>query len=167
MTSSERVHPEHSLNNTRSEDSVLVSQRIMKGLKSLFHSLLYIAALKLSSATIRTRREAGTVVPNGDDVRPDRRPEDRAISGAISLFSKVLLSLPAKETHSSSLSAIEAFAAKLREEVQEFSAREDAGRKPALPRFVGRARVSRSPALESLKVTLNLARGDLESSLAF
>jgi len=101
LTSSERVYPDHSQNDTRSEDSILVSRRIRK------------------------------------------------------------------ENHINSLSAIEVFVSKLREEVLEFAARDKAEKKPSVPRFGRRAKVSRSPGLENLKVTLNLARGDLESSLAF
>lgn len=169
LTSSERVHPDCSrLNNTRSEDSKLVSQRIFMGLRQLCQSLLYIAALKLCPTTSRARSDARTAVPNGAAAtRLDRRSDERTLTHALNLFSKVLLSLPAQETHVNSLSAIEVFVAKLNEEVLEFSARDDAAQKPAARRFGRKAEISRSPGLESLKVTLNLARGDLESSFAF
>lgn len=168
LTSSERVYPDRSsLNVTRSEDPKLVSQRIIKGLRRLCQSLLYIAAMKMCRTTFRPRPEARPVIPNGNASRFDKRSDERAITNALNLFGKVLLSLPAKETHVNSLSAIEVFVAKLREEVLEFSARNDAEKKPPLPRFGRKAKISRSPGLESLKVTLNLARGDLESSLAF
>lgn len=169
LTSSERVHPDCShLNDTRSEDSRLVSQRIFMGLRQLCHSLLYITALKLCPMTFKARSDARTAVPDGAAAaRFDRRSDERALTHALNLFSKVLLSLPAKETHVNSLSAIEVFVAKLNEEVLEFSARNDAADKPAAPRFGRKAEISRSPGLESLKVTLNLARGDLESSFAF
>lgn len=166
MTSSERVYPDHGLNDTRSKDSRLVSQRIRKGLGRLCQSLLYITALKLCPG--RLRPEARPAVPNGAAASGfDRRAEEKAISNALTLVGKVLRSLPAKENHINSLSAIEVFVSKLHEEVLEFAARDKAEKKPFVPRFGRRDKVSRSPGLENLKVTLNLARGDLEASLAY
>lgn len=167
MTSSERVYPDHGLNDTRSKDSRLVSQRIRKGLRQLCQSMLYITALKLSSAAGRLRPEARHAASNGAAASFNRRAEEKAISNALTLVGKVLKSLPAKENHINSLSAIEVFVSKLHEEVLEFAARDKAGKKPFVPRFGRRDKVTRSPGLENLKVTLNLARGDLEASLAY
>jgi len=168
LTSSERVYPDHSQNDTRSEDSILVSRRIRKGLRQLCKSLLCITALKLCPASGRLRQEARPAAPNGVAASGfDAPAEQKALSNALTLVGKVLGSLPTKENHINSLSAIEVFVSKLREEVLEFAARDKAEKKPSVPRFGRRAKVSRSPGLENLKVTLNLARGDLESSLAF
>lgn len=167
LTSSERVYPDHGLNGTRSEDSKLVSRRIRKGLRQLCKSLLCITALKLCPVSGRLRQEARPVAPNGSAPSLDARAEEKALANALTLVGKVLGSLPTKENHVNSLSAIEVFVSKLREEVLEFAARDKAEQKPSVPRFGRRAKVSRSPGLENLKVTLNLARGDLESSLAF
>lgn len=168
MTSSELAYPDHGLNNTRSEGSRLVSQRIKKGLRQLCQSLLYVTAMKLCPVAGRLRQEAVPAAPH--EAAPcgfDRRAEDNALSNALALVGKVLGSLPAKENHVNSLSAIEVFVSKLREEVLEFVAKDKAEKKPVVPRFGKRDKVTRSPGLENLKVTLNLARGDLESSLAF
>lgn len=167
LTSSERVYPDHSQNDIRSEDSKLVIRRIRKGLRQLCKSLLCITALKLCSASGRLRQEARPATPNGAAPCFDAPAEQKALSNALTLVGRVLGSLPTKENHVNSLSAIEVFVSKLREEVLEFAARDKAGKKPSVPRFGRRAKISRSPGLEDLKVTLNLARGDLESSLAF
>lgn len=167
LTSSERVYPDHSQNDTRSEDSKLVIRRIRKGLRQLCKSLLCITALKLCPASGRLRQEARPAVPNGAAPCLDARAEEKALSNALTIVGKVLRTLPAKENHINSLSAIEVFVSKLREEVLEFAARDKAEKKPSVPRFGRKSKVSRSPGLENLKVTLNLARGDLESSLAF
>ncbi len=168
LTSSERVYPDHGLNSTRLEDSKQVGQRIRKGLRQLCQSLFYIAALKLYTAAGRLRQEERPSVPAGAPSSGfDARAEEKVFSNAISLVGKVLGSLPTKENHVSSLSAIEVFVSKLREEVLEFAAADKAEQKPPVPRFGRKAKVTRSPGLENLKVTLNLARGDLESSFAF
>jgi hypothetical protein len=166
LTSSERVYPDHGPNGTRSEDSKQVSQRIRKGLRQLCQSLFCIAALKLCTAAGRLRPEA-KAASNGAASGIDMRSEEKALSSALTLVGKVLSSLPTKEKHVNSLSAIEVFVSKLREEVLEFAALDKAEKKPSVPRFGKRTRVTRSPGLENLKVTLNLARGDLEASLAF
>jgi hypothetical protein len=167
LTSSELAYPDHGLNETRSEGSKLVSRRIRKGLRQLCQSSL-VSSLKLCPVAGRLRQEARPAVPNGSAPSGfDRRAEDNALSNALALVGKVLGSLPAKENHVNSLSAIEVFVSKLREEVLEFVVKDKAEKKPVVPRFGKRDKVTRSPGLENLKVTLNLARGDLESSLAF
>ncbi|CAG1065870.1 hypothetical protein BAC1_01462 [uncultured bacterium] len=166
LTSSERVYPDHGPNGTRSEDSKQVSRRIRKGLRQLCQSLFCIAALKLCTAAGRLRPEAKAASNGAAASGIDMRSEEKALSSALALVGKVLSSLPTKEKHVNSLSAIEVFVSKLREEVLEFAAPDKAEKKP-FPRFGKRTRVTRSPGLENLKVTLNLARGDLEASLAF
>ena len=168
LTSSERVHPEYSRrNNSRSEDYRHVSQRIRRSLRQFCQSLLYIAAMKLCRANAIVRHEAGPSDGTGVS-RLAWRYDDKTLSNAFTTFSKILSSLPAKDTHVNSLSAIDVFVSKLREEVQEFCARDSkAEKKPFVPRFGRRDKVSRSPGLENLTVTLNLARGDLEVSFAF
>lgn len=168
LTSSERVYPDHGMNGIRSEDSKLLSRRIRKGLRQLCKSLLCITALKLCPSSGRLRQEARLAVPNwAASSGFDARAEEKARSNALTLVGKVLSSLPAKENHVNSLSAIEVFVSNLREEVLEFAAKDKAEKKPSVPRVGRKSKVSRSPGLENLKVTLNLARGDLESSLAF
>ena len=132
--------------------------------------MLYIAAVKLCRANAILRQEAGPSGSNGAGVnRFAWRADDKTLSNAFTAFSKILSSLPAKDTHVNSLSAIDVFVSKLREEeVLEFCARDNkAEKKPFVPRFGKRDKVTRSPGLENLKVTLNLARGDLEASFAF
>lgn len=131
--------------------------------------MLYIAAMKLCRVNAILRQEAGEACSNGERVsRFSWRADDRALSNAFNTVSKILSSLPAKDTHVNSLSAIDVFVSKLREEVQEFCAKDNkAEKKPVVPRFGRRDKVTRSPGLENLKVTLNLARGDLEVSFAF
>jgi hypothetical protein len=168
LTSSERVYPDHGPNGTRSEDSKQVSQRIRKGLRQLCQGLFCIAALKLCTAAGRLRPEAKAASNGAAASGIDIRSEEKALSSALTLVGKVLGSLPTnKENHVNSLSAIEVFVSKLREEVLEFAALDKAEKKPSVPRFGKRTRATRSPGLENLKVTLNLARGDLEASLAF
>lgn len=146
-----------------------MSQRIRRRLRQFCQSLLYIAAMKLCRANAIVRQEAGLCA--SDDAGVNRwawRADDKTLSNAFTTLSKVLSSLPAKDTHVNSLSVIDVFALKLREEVLEFCARDaKAEKKPCVPRFGRRDKVTRSPGLESLKVTLNLARGDLEASFAF
>jgi len=146
-----------------------VSQRIRRSLRQFCQSLLHIAAMKLCRANAIVRQEAGPSGADGVGVsRLAWRYDDKTLSNAFTTFSKILSSLPAKDTHVNSLSAIDVFVSKLREEVLEFCARDNkAEKKPFVPRFGKRDKVSRSPGLENLKVTLNLARGDLEVSFAF
>lgn len=146
-----------------------MSQRIRRKLRQLCQSLLYIASMNLCRANAIVRQEDGLRAANDAGVnRWAWRADDNTISNAFSTLGKVLSSLPAKDTHFNTLSAIDVFALKLREEVLEFCARDaKAEKKPSVPRFGRRDKVTRSPGLESLKVTLNLARGDLEASFAF
>lgn len=128
--------------------------------------------MKMSRANAVARRQVASTSGAGAAgfvaSRLARRADDKTLSNAFTAFSKILSSLPAKDTHVNSLSAIDAFVSKLPEDVLEFCARDSkADKKPVVPRFGRRDKVSRSPGLENLKVTLNLARGDLEVSFAF
>jgi len=78
---------------------------------------------------------------------------------ALDLIGRVLGSLPIHSEGFDTVSAIETFVCKLREEEADFSS--NAVDTP----LARRTKLLRSPGLENLKVTLNLARGDLEEAL--
>lgn len=146
-----------------SEDSTSVSHRIKKELRRLCQCLLYITA-----ARIRPASRKMLCIDNGAgeaSCGTQERPSGYEMKkSALDLIGRVLGSLPIHSEGSNTVSAIETFVCKLREEDADFSSSE--ADRPMVPVYLSRrTKVSRSPGLENLKVTLNLARGDLEEAL--
>ncbi|OGP15358.1 MAG: hypothetical protein A2054_10495 [Deltaproteobacteria bacterium GWA2_55_10] len=141
-----------------------MSHRITKELKRLCQRLLYITAVRIRPASWKRRcdekRIAGEILPGVQESFVGAE----MTKSALDLIGRVLGSLPIYSEGFDTVSAIETFVCKLREEEALFSS--SVVDRPLVPHYLARrTKVSGSPGLANLKVTLNLARGDLEEAL--
>lgn len=153
-----------------------MSLGIRKELKRLCQCLIYMAALRICPAVRRkTRLEGGRpagLSPAHSEGRAARGAEERKPSGALEAIGRAI-SISQQSGNSSkeritTVSGIEVFIYEFRDEVLEFCSRAQSEEKAVKPRFGRTIKATRSPGLDSIKVTLNLARGNLdESVLAF
>ncbi|HEY4706108.1 MAG: hypothetical protein A2054_01655 [Deltaproteobacteria bacterium GWA2_55_10] len=146
------------------EDSISVSHSISKELRRLCRCLLYITAVRIRPASWKRfcddKRTAVETLPGAEE----RSTGSDMTKSALDLIGRVLGSLPIHSEGFDTVSAIETFVCKLREEEADFSS--NAVDTPLVRSYLARrTKLLRSPGLENLKVTLNLARGDLEEAL--
>ncbi len=133
-----------------------MSQRIKKEIVRLCHCLLYFAALRLCPAMRRKAAIcAGSHFESGSD---DKGPQaDRAPLNPFAIFGKVLGSLPVQGSS-------EFFVFEFHEEVPEFGAKhKDEAEKPSRP--VMDASTPRKTGFDLIRLTFNLARGNLEQTI--
>lgn len=145
-----------------------MSRRIRKEFKRLCQCLLYAAAVRVcpaASMDFGPDKTAADISSGVAEKRMARSPQEKKGRSALEIVGLIIGSLPISPEGSNTVSAIEAFVSKLREEAVEFCSRENAVEKPAVPYSSRSAKVSRSPGLEDLKVMLNLARGNLEEAI--
>ncbi len=144
------------------EDSISVSHRIAIELRRLCQCLLYITAARIRPAS--WKKLCDEKRPNAETPREELSAGSEMTKSALDLISRVLGSLPIHSEGFDTVSAIETFVCKLREEEADFSS--SAAEMPLVRSYLARrTKLLRSPGLENLKVTLNLARGDLEEAV--
>lgn len=149
-----------------------MSQRVKRDIRRLCQSLLYMTALHLCPAFRKKAQTQGynavldryrSLQDEGREVLKEPVTE-KTIVRAWSLFGRVLGSLPA--THVQPVGGMEVVVFKFRARLLEFvnkyrTEKQDA---PLHDRLVER---SRRTGFDLLRVTQNLARGDLEHKLLF
>ncbi|HBG45656.1 MAG TPA: hypothetical protein DDW94_01540 [Deltaproteobacteria bacterium] len=140
--------------------------RIIKKLPRFCQCLIYTAAMRTLTAVWKRRGFENRASLNMSSGSPERRlavdAAEKRTASAMDRLGKVLGSLPSKG--SDTISAIEEFASN-RKETIEFRSKDRAPELPSAPHSHRRTKLSGSKGLENLKVTLNLARGDLEASI--
>lgn len=150
-----------------------MSQRVKRDIRRLCQSLLYMTALHLCPAFRRKAQVKGynavleqyrSLQNEGREVLKEPVTE-KTIVRAWSLFSKVLGSLPGKPVQP--VGGMEVVVYKLRERLLEFRNKFRTEKKPDAPLHDRTAEKSRKTGFDLLRVTLNLARGDLEQNSVF
>ncbi|MBW7957769.1 MAG: hypothetical protein H3C68_07740 [Deltaproteobacteria bacterium] len=145
-----------------------MSHRIRKELKRLCQCLFYAAAVRVRPAATMNFDSGKMAVGISSELPAESRaarPQEKKGGRALEIVGIIIGSLPIYPEGSNTVSAIEAFVSKLREEAVDFCQRENAAERPAIPCLSRNAKASRSAGLEDLKVMLNLARGNLEEAI--
>lgn len=120
------------------------------------------------------RKKSGTgnyrhSTPFTEAVQAEKRvvkcADEKTVVNSLNIFGKVLGSLPFTVKRIKSVSGIEVFVYKFRDNVTEFGVKTRIEKKPVSSLFSRRVKRSRKTGLDLIRVTLNLARGDLEASI--
>lgn len=147
---------------------VQVISRISREFKRLIQCLLYMVAIRFCPAMKKKAQvqKIGAAF-NSHSLKPieSSRPVDESAEksklNALNVFGKVFGSLQFRIKKIQSVSGREAFVYEFHETILDFTSKPVA-EKPVSPRQYGRSERSLKTGFDLLRVTLNLARGDLE-----
>ncbi|MBI5491622.1 MAG: hypothetical protein HY893_01685 [Deltaproteobacteria bacterium] len=134
-----------------------MSQRIKKEIVHLCHCLLYFTALHLCPAVRRRAAACGGAAIDNNSLEIKGLQAERAPRGPFAIFGMVLGSMPVQ-------GSTEAFTFEFHDEVLEFGMKpKDDAVKLSRP---GRdAEKSRKTGFDLIRLTFNLARGNLEQAI--
>lgn len=142
-----------------------VSQRIKREINRLYQCLLYMTALRLCPV-VRKRAQTDGLRYGG--LMPDEQVEGRVITekertalNTLTIFGHVFGSLPLKVKKIQTVSGREVFVYEFQENILEFCLKSRAD-EPVSPRHYRNVERSQKTGFDLLRLTLNLARGNLE-----